>query len=141
MNDKANNAFRQRVPSHRLLLRLTALAALCIICLQLSRSFLVIPLNSYLCAIPGHDHNLASVADHDHDEESANRRDDGGNSVEHCKDELGGVISIAAVPFMLTQSVSLPILNRTSAKLLDHSATELAGMQTLPYRPPRPLCS
>ena len=116
-----------------------------LLCFQLSRVYLVVPADAFICAAPEHDHGGATLKhdDHDHSDEAmealfADQHDDR-NYITHCKDTIDGLGLTPAHPYSMP-SASAPQTLVETAVILPSEATLPAGnVVPPPFQPPRTL--
>src|SRR6266404_6443582 len=74
-----------------------------LLCFQLSRVYLVVPADAFICAAPGHDHGDAALGHNDHGDEALEAwfvdPHDGRSYITHCKDTLDGLGLTPGQPF------------------------------------------
>jgi hypothetical protein len=104
---------------------------------QLSRSFLVAPINDAICLHGISSPELASDH-HDHAVASAHRDSDSkGNSFQHCKDTDAGAAVTSGQPFGIFTAPALPLPQGT---WIVRTGTPSAAIQNFlppPFQPPR----
>lgn len=118
------------------------------LCMQLSRVYLVIPADAFICNIPDHSHGATSAgAQHleqegDHESEaleatSFESQGDGHTYIQHCKDTLDGLGLAPAQPFGLPVATS-PKTPETAVKVLPSEIPSvLDNFLPPPFQPPR----
>jgi hypothetical protein len=123
--------------------RLTALAVLVLLCFQLSRVYLVVPTDEFVCSIPGHSHGSESVGDHHHDDDgefqltSLAGQEDGRTYIQHCKDTVDGSGLTPAQPFAAASTVRLYQAQAVSQVLDNYTSAPLETFLPTPLQPPR----
>src|SRR5690242_2336334 len=102
------------------------------------RSFLVVPLEPYVCLRAAAADTVASAHAHEH-ELTPRRRNSGdsGNSFEHCKDEQPGGLTASALPFELVR-FNFTFTPEGHPALLRMAESSYIGlMNAPPTQPPR----
>ena len=143
----SRNRIQTRLSGRSLFPRGRAVACLILglLTFQLSRVYLVVPADAYLCTAPEHDHGSAALAheDHDHGDEALEAlvgdADDGRNYITHCKDTIDGLGLTPAQPYQ-TPSASAPHLLVESVVILPGETTfPEDNVVPPPFQPPRTL--
>lgn len=134
---------KRSVPSP--LQRAVACLILGLLCFQLSRVYLVVPADAFICAAPEHDHDGATLVNDDHDhggdalEAVVEDAHDGRSYITHCKDTIDGQGLTPALPYV-TRSASAPQMLMETAVILPRETT-FPGDNVIspPFQPPRTL--
>ncbi len=126
--------------------RTVALLVLGLLCFQLSRVYVVVPADAFLCNFPAHSHDGSAAAGHHHDydegealEASLTQNDDGGTYIQHCKDTLDGLGLTSAQPFSLTAAAVTPGPEPSAIILPAETLPALDSHLHPPFQPPRNL--
>lgn len=126
--------------------RATALMILGLLCFQLSRVYLVIPVDAFICSEAGDTHGAASLSSHGHDHEygeaveaTLSQSNDGRNYIRHCKDTLDGLGLIPAQPFGLPAAISPQKLEANWVNLPRQADSALENYLPPLLQPPKDL--
>lgn len=128
--------------------RVVSLIVFGLLCFQLSRVYLVVPADAYICSIPGHSHSHESEAasgahHHDDDAESfesaalLQNQDDGRNYVQHCKDTLDDLGLTPGQPFGLAAAVRPEVPEPTHYIASTFTPAVADNFLPAPFEPPR----
>lgn len=116
-----------------------------LLCFQLSRVYLVVPADAFVCAAPDRDHGGATLShdDHDRGDEAleallADEHDDR-NYVTHCKDTLDGLGLTPAQPYNTPAAEAPQPLIETAVVLPGDTLSPLDTYLPPAFQPPRNL--
>lgn len=123
--------------------RLTAVVVAVAFAFQLTRFFLVVPLDSFVCYEPKHsqESSLPGHHHHDNDEEHAGapHQHDNGTYFQHCKDTFAGIGLTPVQPLAMPLAVSPAPAELSLPQLLPPSARAAERSLPPPFQPPRNL--
>jgi len=109
--------------------------------LQLSRVYVVIPTEAFICEIPGHEHEAESaLADYHHDEEAVSAAipiDDGHSYVQHCKDGVDNLGLTAGLPYIAPSSVAITSFEVSWLHAPASISSPIQSLIPPPFQPPR----
>lgn len=122
-----------------------AFVLLGLFCFQLSRVYLVVPADAYMCSFPSPSHESETVSgDHHHHDEAASsapfllaNEDDGRSYFQHCKDTLDGLGLTPAQPFGLAAVMQPQPPQPTNYIASIHTPAVLDNFLPPPFQPPR----
>jgi hypothetical protein len=123
----------------------TVLTVLVLVCFQLSRVFLTVPLSWYECPMLKRSREMASLSSHHHHVGTEAAKTDvplspnDGCSLRCCKGEVDGLGIIPLQAFGLTVEVSHPRLPATWVTLSRQHDSVLESYLPPPFQPPRHL--
>jgi len=126
-------------PSRSLQHRAIALVAVSLFTFQLSRYFLVIELDRFICLEPTHTHGVGSGASgHHHDDaEAIPHSHDDGYVIQHCKDSFGDIALSPVQPLDAPVMASNPPLLGTRTVLASQRHQAVENDLAPPFQPPR----
>ena len=118
--------------------RILAWLVLAVFCFQLSRFYLVIPLDAFVCeaAESAHDHALPTQ-DHHHEHDSLAPAGDDGYYFQHCKDTLNGMCLVPLQLLGLTVVLWQQNLEPAWAHFALPHRSALENHLPPPFEPPR----
>ena len=124
--------------------RATAVAVLALVCFQLSRVFLTIPLSWYECPMVKQSGQMSSLASHHHDGSEAAKADlplspNDGCSFRCCKGDVDGLAIIPLQAFGIVVTVSHQQLASTWVSRSWQSQPALENYLPPPFQPPKNL--
>ena len=126
-------------PSRSLQQQAIALLVVSLFTFQLSRNFLIIELDQFICLEPTHTHGVgpaSSMHHHDAAEATPHSHDDG-NAIQHCKDSFGDIALTPVQPLgsPVMASYQPPPASRTVLASQRYQAVE--NDLAPPFQPPR----
>jgi hypothetical protein len=136
---RVSRRFRRRFLPDRAL----SAAVVLLLTFQMSRFFLVISLENFVCYPLNHSEDISLAGHHHHDHdgeaEALPHGDDGGNYFQHCKDTFDGIGLTPVQPLGLSVPVSDQPPELIGAHLLPESRGPLETDLPPPFQPPRNL--
>ena len=114
-----------------------------LLCFQLSRVYLVVPADAFICAAPEHDHGGATLShdDHDHGDEAVEalyaNQHDGRNYITHCKDTIDGLGLTPAQPYNTPAAEAPQPLTETAVVTPGDTLSPLDTYLPPTFQPPR----
>jgi hypothetical protein len=116
-----------------------------LLCFQLSRVYIVVPADAFVCLTPDHDHDGSTLshADHDNGDEALEALvadpHDGRNYVTHCKDTIDGMGLAPGQPFGIRSAAAPQKLVESAVILPLAAASPADNLIPPPFQPPRTL--
>ncbi|MBI4442460.1 MAG: hypothetical protein HY649_03690 [Acidobacteria bacterium] len=130
-------------PSRSLQHRAIALVVVSLFTFQLSRNFLVIELDRFICLEPTHTHGVGSGASgHHHDDAEAvphshDSGHDSGYVIQHCKDSFGDIALTPVQPLDAPVMASYPPPPGSRTVLASQRYQAVENDLAPPFQPPR----
>ena len=139
MKVRPQNSWKPKALRVSTVQKVFALATVAVFCLQLSRFYLLIELDRFICLEANHTHEVGSVRhDHPHAEDGLLPHDhDDGFFFQHCKDSFGEIALTPVQPLGVPVTVSHPQPEPAWTDFLKESRSPLENFLPPPFQPPR----